>query len=283
MIAALLLAGAAAGTGTAGVEVGMADKAFAPGRVTVLVGERVTWTNRDDEPHTATAADRSFDSGRVDPGGVYSRRFDAPGQVAYRCTLHRFMQGSIEVVALELTPPPEPVAPGAQAELTGRAPQPGATVELERVGAGVVATTATDEEGRFHFRVGGESGPARYRARSGGLSSGTAAVVVAPQVRLAARRGKRGVSIRVHVVPPQRGATVVLERHERERFGYVPLLRRGLRLDASSRARRYVRTHRRLRLRARLSHPVGGYARSVSGVVVVPRAGGSHAGGHHPR
>lgn len=279
MIAALLLAAAA--TTAAETDVGMAAKAFAPARVTVLVGERVTWTNHDNAAHTVTAVDRSFDSGSVHPGGTYTRRFSVPGQVAYRCTLHRFMQGAVEVVAVELHAP-RAVPAGKPAELTGRAPQPGAAVELERVGAGTVATTVADDEGQFRFRVDTAGGPARYRARSGGQASATVDVAVAPEVRLAARRGRHGVSIRVHVLPSQPGAGVLIERHERERFGYVPLLRRALRLDASSRGRAYVRTHRRLRLRARLTRPLAGWAQSSSGVVVVPRSGGSRAGGHHP-
>ena len=280
MIAALMLA-AATVAGAAPAEVGMTGKAFAPGRVTILAGERLTWVNDDGTAHTVTASDRSFDSGHIDPGGTFSRRFAEPGWVDYRCTLHRFMKGSVEVVALELTAPRDPVRAGTSVQLTGRAPRPGAAVELERVGAGTVAGTVADEEGRFSFRVAPGEAPARYRAHSDGASSAVALVAVAPQVRLSARRGAHGVSIRVHVVPPQPGATVVLERHERERFGYVPLLRRGLRLNAASRAHRYVPTHRRLRLRARLARPVGGYARSVSGVVVVPRARDVREGGHH--
>ena len=265
----------------AAAAVSMSGSAFTPGDVTVLTGETVSWTNHDNRTHTATAIDGSFDSGGVAGGASFSRRFDQPGVVAYRCRLHRFMRGSVQVVAIELSPPSAPVAAGEPAQLTGRAPQPGTAVELERVGAGAVATAVAGADGRFGFRVETAGGPARYRARAGGLSSAVAEVAVAPQVRLAARRGKHGVSVRVHAVPAQPGATVVLERHERERFGYVRLGRRGLRLDAHSRARTYLRLHRRLRLRARLVRPVGGYARATSEVVVVPRAGSSRDGGHH--
>lgn len=276
MIAALLLAGAA---GAMETDVAMAGKAFAPAHVTVLVGERVSWTNQDSTSHTATATERSFDSGRVGPGGTYSRRFDTPGLVTYKCTLHRFMQGTIEVAALELSAPEDPVRAGTPAELTGRAPRPGTAVTLERIGRGAIASAVAGEDGRFRFAVDTSAGPARYRAHAGGLSSAITAVPVAPAVRLAARRGRHGVSVRVHVVPPQPRGAVVLERHERERFGYVPL--RGRRLDAHSRTRLVLHTSRRLRLRARLSRPVAGWSRAASAVVVVPRAGSSRGGGHH--
>ena len=277
MIGALVMAGAALGGGE--TDVAIAAKAFSPPRVTVLVGERVSWTNQDSVSHTVTAEDRSFDSGRIGGGGTFSRRFEAPGVVEYKCTLHRFMQGAIEVVALELQVPEQPVPFGHRAELTGRTPQGGALVALERVGSGVVATTTADEDGRFRFLVDSSQGPGAYRARSAGLSSATAHLAVAPEVRIAARRGRRGVSVRAHVVPGQPRARVVIERHEREFFGYVPV--RRARLDAHSRAHVVLRTSRRLRLRVRLTQPVGGWSRTVSGVVVIPRVGSARGGGHH--
>ena len=39
---------------------------FEPGRVTVKAGTTVTWTNRDDIPHTVAAKDRAFKSKVMD-------------------------------------------------------------------------------------------------------------------------------------------------------------------------------------------------------------------------
>lgn len=290
MIAALAMAMAAATGGGPVTEqapsagetgVAMISRAFTPSRVTVLVGERVRWSNQDNAVHTVTADDRSFDSGRLEPGTQFARPFARPGSVQYKCSLHRFMRGSVEVVAISLTGPAGAVRHGSTAGLSGRTPQPGTPVTLERLGAGAVAQAVADDEGRFSFAVPAEV-PTRYRARAGGETSAVVPVDVAPSVRLAARRGSSGaISVRVHVTPPQPRALLLLERHERERFGFVRL--RRLRLDAHSRARLVLRTHRRLRLRARLARPVGGFARATSPVTVVTRhpRTGRQEDGHH--
>jgi plastocyanin len=57
------------------------------------------WENRDDAPHTATAAgDRPFDT-KVLRKGQRSRpiSFDAPGEYGYICDLHPFMKGTVVV------------------------------------------------------------------------------------------------------------------------------------------------------------------------------------------
>ncbi len=55
-----------------------------------------TITNRDSVPHTVTADDNSFDSGRM-ASGNYVRTFEAPGTVNYHCTVHTRMRGTILV------------------------------------------------------------------------------------------------------------------------------------------------------------------------------------------
>ena len=271
------------GAPPAPVETGVAivGRTFTPSRVTVLLGERVRWGNQDNAAHTITAEDRSFDSGRVEPGGQFTRSFDRPGVVAYKCSLHRFMRASVDVVAVSLIGPPGPVPHGTRVTLRGRTPAPNTRVTLERRGTGAVAATVSDADGSFSFGVVADA-PARYRVGAGTDASAEVAVPVAPQVRLAARRGDRGaVSVRIHVVPAQPGARVVLERHERERFGFVPM--RRIRLDEHSRAHAVLHTARRLRLRVRLARPVHGFASTTSGVAVILRRTGNarEKGGHH--
>lgn len=279
LAAALIAGGPADGAGAGSVTI--EGKAFTPPRITALAGDEVRWSNNDTSAHTVTAEDGSFDSGRLVTGDGFAHRFTRPGAFAYRCTLHRFMRGTVEVVGLALTGPAEPVAVGRTAALDGRSPRGGDVVTLERLGHGRVATTTARPDGRFSFSVAADA-PAAYRAATADLTSAAVAVAVAPEVVLAARRGPRGsVSVRVAVSPPQVGAKVVLERHERERFGYVRL--RAARLDRGSRARIVLHTARRLRLRARLALPVDGYGRSTSRVLVVSRrsGGGRRGHGHH--
>jgi plastocyanin len=70
---------------------------FIPARVEVAVGTTITWTNRDQVVHTATADDGSWDSGAIQPGATWSRTFDRAGTYPYHCTPHPFMRGLIVV------------------------------------------------------------------------------------------------------------------------------------------------------------------------------------------
>lgn len=87
----------AAQQGTATVRV--VDFAFEPATLEVSVGTTVTWTNDGQRPHTITADDGTFDSGRLDPGEQFSFRFDQPGTFAYQCGFHPDMQATIVVTA----------------------------------------------------------------------------------------------------------------------------------------------------------------------------------------
>jgi plastocyanin len=72
---------------------------FDPPEVTVPVGTRVTWLNRDDVPHTATsiAKPRAFDSGPLDTDQKYSFTFTLAGVYEYFCAVHPKMTGRITV------------------------------------------------------------------------------------------------------------------------------------------------------------------------------------------
>ena len=81
------------------VHVTMRDIKNVPERITVRVGQRVTWTNRDPVAHTATArSGASFDSGTINAGQTYSWTPRQPGTVQYYCTIHGTQQsGTITV------------------------------------------------------------------------------------------------------------------------------------------------------------------------------------------
>src|SRR5215211_3287311 len=81
----------------AATAVQVVDFAFDPGTLTVPAGATVTWTNAGSRPHTVTADDGSFDSGRLDPGEQFSQVFEQPGTFTYHCGFHPEMQGSIVV------------------------------------------------------------------------------------------------------------------------------------------------------------------------------------------
>src|SRR5471030_145979 len=75
----------------------IADYAFKQPTITVAAGTTITWTNHDDDPHTVTADDKSFDSKGLGNGDMWSHTFTKPGKYTYHCAAHPFMQGTVVV------------------------------------------------------------------------------------------------------------------------------------------------------------------------------------------
>lgn len=69
--------------------------AFTPQPLTVPAGTKVTFTNTDGAVHTATASDKSFDSGRLEQGGKFTTTITKP--VTYFCSIHQYMTAEIKV------------------------------------------------------------------------------------------------------------------------------------------------------------------------------------------
>ena len=98
-----MASGPAATTSTApappvpGTAVSITNFAFTPATLTVTVGDTVTWTNKDEEPHNVVASDGSFRSPGLDANGTYSFTFTKPGSVDYICGIHPFMHGTVMV------------------------------------------------------------------------------------------------------------------------------------------------------------------------------------------
>jgi 3',5'-cyclic-AMP phosphodiesterase len=70
---------------------------FSPGATSVPVGTTITWTNRDDIPHTVVSTEQQFRSRVLDTDEWFSFRFDGPGTYKYFCSIHPKMTGQIEV------------------------------------------------------------------------------------------------------------------------------------------------------------------------------------------
>ena len=79
------------------VRVSIDNFSFSPAVVTVPVGGRVTWVNRDDVPHTATAETKAFNSPALDTDETFSHVFTAPGEYPYFCAIHPHMTGRVIV------------------------------------------------------------------------------------------------------------------------------------------------------------------------------------------
>ena len=78
-------------------EIVIQNFAFEPATLTVKAGTKVTWVNRDEEPHTATATDKRFNSKTLENGDQFSMEFNQPGIYKYYCALHPKMTGQVIV------------------------------------------------------------------------------------------------------------------------------------------------------------------------------------------
>jgi plastocyanin len=102
---ALLLAGSPNVTAntqqaaSATAEVKIDSFSFGPATITVASGTTVTWTNRDDIPHTVVSTDdpKSFKSKVMDTDEKFSYTFATAGTYPYFCSVHPKMTGKIVV------------------------------------------------------------------------------------------------------------------------------------------------------------------------------------------
>ena len=79
-------------------EVVIDNFSFSPQTFTLPAGATVTWTNRDNMPHTVTSADNRFSKSPVlNPGQIFSNTFPAAGTYSYFCSIHPRMTGKIIV------------------------------------------------------------------------------------------------------------------------------------------------------------------------------------------
>lgn len=69
---------------------------FGPAEVHVAVGGTVTWTNADNQKHTATESG-GFDAGAIEAGKTGTATFATAGTFAYICSFHPFMKGTVVV------------------------------------------------------------------------------------------------------------------------------------------------------------------------------------------
>ena len=70
---------------------------FGPQTVTVPVGTTVTWTNRDDIPHTVVSTEGVFKSKVRDTDEKFSYTFTKAGTYPYYCSVHPKMTGTVVV------------------------------------------------------------------------------------------------------------------------------------------------------------------------------------------
>jgi plastocyanin len=82
------------------VIVAIRDFSFFPDTVRIRPGTEVTWVNCEtnvQDFHTSTSSTNAWDSGALNRGEFFTRRFDANGSFEYFCVPHPFMRGAVIV------------------------------------------------------------------------------------------------------------------------------------------------------------------------------------------
>ncbi len=289
-LAAAGLALAAAPAGAREHVVNMPAKFFTPPSTTVLIGDTVTWTNSDAVGHDVAALGGAFESGLMAPGARFSVTFQHSGHVAYRCTIHPFMAGSLDIYAFQLQGPDGVVAAGQPAVLQGQAPGGVGAVTIEQRQPdgswALVITVPVAGDGSFRARVV-PTRPGVYRAVAAGDPSLPLPLPVGARLVTSVRRLKGGrVAIRALARPAQAGAPAALQLYSRERYRWRQVAH--TRVDRHSRASFVISPPGRYAARVVLLKGRGGYGASVGPVrhVGPPGSGARrhrmpHAPHHH--
>jgi plastocyanin len=96
LLLACLIAPVAARSDATG-QVTIDNFTFTPAKLTVARGSQVTWTNRDDIPHTIVLTTIGVRSKALDTDNSFTYQFDKAGTFAYVCGLHPQMHGQVVV------------------------------------------------------------------------------------------------------------------------------------------------------------------------------------------
>ena len=83
------------------VKVSIGDNFYKPKDLTIKRGQSISWRNQGAVAHTVTSDSDSavkFDSGTVDPGGVYALKPTTAGKITYHCTIHGKVQSGTVTV-----------------------------------------------------------------------------------------------------------------------------------------------------------------------------------------
>jgi plastocyanin len=97
LVAAAMAMMCSASEGAVPNSIEVKDFMFMPTTLTVNAGDKVTWVNRDDEPHTVVSDTGMFRSSAMDTDESFSFKFDKPGTYRFTCSIHPRMVGTIVV------------------------------------------------------------------------------------------------------------------------------------------------------------------------------------------
>ena len=119
LVAAML--GPSIGAAQNTVDVRVEGNLFQPAAVSILAGDTVRWVNHEKRTSHSVLLPAALggESERFFPDESWQKRFDTPGQFAYRCGPHPDMTGTVNVVARVATEPA--LAPSGEAVFSSKA------------------------------------------------------------------------------------------------------------------------------------------------------------------
>jgi plastocyanin len=106
LLAVAILGALSSPVAAAGHAVSIGDGAFAPRRITIKLGDSVTWTNKGSAIHNVYF-DAFHSDDTMNSGDRYTHKFTKAGSFTYVCTIHGF-QGTVVVKGATSTPKPTP-------------------------------------------------------------------------------------------------------------------------------------------------------------------------------
>jgi len=74
---------------------------FEPETLEIKTGDTITWINKDIAPHTATASDKSWDTGIIKFNQSKSITFDKQPTTSYFCLYHPMMKAKLNITVKE--------------------------------------------------------------------------------------------------------------------------------------------------------------------------------------
>ncbi len=82
-------------------KINMKSLSFDPNKIELKIGDAVEWINQSFTEHSATSADKKFDTGLIKPKKSSQKiSFREPGTYVYQCAVHgKTMSGEITVSA----------------------------------------------------------------------------------------------------------------------------------------------------------------------------------------
>ncbi len=76
-------------------QIGIKNLKFSPSKVEISIGDTITWTNHDIAPHTATANDKSWDTGKLNRGISKTITVTEEFSLNYYCRFHPNMKAKL--------------------------------------------------------------------------------------------------------------------------------------------------------------------------------------------